>query len=216
MDMNSKQYIVLFASVIVVVGMMLYPPFHITIKGAEINMGYGFLFDSPKIGYLDASVNIPVLLTQWVAVILVGAVGWFLSKGDGSLQITEPRERNPENKSVVESTSFVLLRLMRGIVGWHVFDLFPVLENTSFVLLRLIRGIVGFIFGWQVIGLFSVLTWFSNPSAITGYMVAMVVLKIVIMVVTGAVFFGLRKYIHWLHKRWYGVPHPALSKALAL
>jgi hypothetical protein len=55
--------------------MMLYPPFHITIKGTEINMGYGFLFAPPKRGYLDAFVNVPVLLAQWIAAILVGSVG---------------------------------------------------------------------------------------------------------------------------------------------
>ena len=190
MNMNSKQKLVLTTFVLVTVGMMLYPPFHITIRGTEINMGYGFLFDPPKRGYLDASVNVPVLLAQWVAAILVGAVGWFLSEGDVDSPASEHRERNPENKSFVESTSFILLRLFRGIVG--------------------------FIFGWQVIGLFPVLTWFSNPSAITGNMVAMVVLKVVIMVVTGAIFLGLRKYIHWLHNRWHGIPHPALLKAMAL
>ena len=188
--MNLKQKLVLFAFILVTVGMMLYPPFHITIKGTEINMGYGFLFDPPKRGYLDASVNVPVLLAQWIAAILVGSVGWFLSKVDENTQTATPKERNPENKSAVEAISFLLLRI--------------------------IRGIVGFIFGWQVIGLFPVLTWFSNPSAITGNMIAMVVLKVVIMLITGAMFYGVRKYIHWLHKRWYGIPHPALSKALAL
>ena len=190
MDMNSKQKLILFASVLVTVGMMLYPPFHIVIKGTEMNMGYGFLLDPPKRGYLGASVNVPVLLAQWVVAILVGATGWFLTKSDDNPVSIEPIERNPENKSFIESASFLLLRLFRGIVG--------------------------FIFGWQVIGLLPVLTWVSNPSAITGNMVAMVVLKIVMMVMTGVVFYGMRKYIHRLHKHWYGIPHPALSKTMAL
>ena len=80
--MNSKQKFVLSALVLVAVGMMLYPPFHITFKGTEINMGYGFIFDPPKRGYLNASVNVLVLLAQWAAVILVGIVGWYLSKDD--------------------------------------------------------------------------------------------------------------------------------------
>ena len=190
MEMNSKQKLILFAFILITVGMMLYPPFHIVIKGTERNMGYGFLFDPPKRSYLAASVNVPVLLAQWVVSILVGAAGWFLAKNDANPTFIEPKERNLENKSVAESSSFLLLRLFRGVVG--------------------------FVFGWQIILLFPILTWFSNPSAITGNMIAMVVLKIVIMVVTGVVFFGLRKYIHWLHKRWYGIPHPALSKAMAL
>jgi hypothetical protein len=75
--------------------MMLYPPFHITIKGTEINMGYGFLFDPPKRGYLDASVNVPVLLAQWIAAILVGSVGWFLSKVYGNTQTARRRSHYP-------------------------------------------------------------------------------------------------------------------------
>lgn len=188
--MNLKQKLILLSFVIVTVGMMLYPPFHIVIKGTEINMGYGFLFDPPKSGYLSASVNVSVLMAQWVVVILVVGVGWFLTK-DGANHIpAEPRERNPRNKSLIESSSFLLLRM--------------------------IRGIVGLIFGLQVIGIFPVLTWVSNPSAITENMIAMVALKIVVMVVAGGVFYGLRKYINWLHKRWYGTPHPALSKSMAL
>lgn len=188
--MNSKQKIVLFAFVLVSVGMMLYPPFHIVIKGTEMNMGYGFLFEPPKRGYLGATVNVPVLLAQWVVAILVGVAGWFITKNDENSTPIEPRKRNPDNKSFIERTSFLFLRLFRGIVG--------------------------FIFGWQVIGLLPVLTWVSNPSAITGNMVAMVVLKVVVMIIAGGVFFGVRKYIHWLHKHWYGIPHPALSKAMAL
>lgn len=188
--MNSKQKLILFAFILITIGMMLYPPFHIVFKGTERNMGYGFLFDPPKKSFLTASVNVPVLLVQWFASILVGAAGWFLTKNDENPTLTEPKERNFENKSVA--------------------------ENASFLLLRLFRGVVGFMFGWQIILLFPILTWVSNPSAITGNMIVMLVLKIVMMVVTGVVFFGLRKYIHWLHNRWYGISHPALSKSMAL
>ncbi len=189
--MNSKQKLILFAFILITVGMMLYPPFHIVIKGTERNMGYGFLFDPPKKShFLVASVNVPVLIAQWIVSILVGTAGWFLAKNDANSTLIESRERNPENKSVTESASFLLLRLFRGVVG--------------------------FMFGWQIILLFPILTWFSNPSAITGNMITMILIKIVIIVVTGLVFFGLRKYIHWLHKLWYGMPHPALLKSMAL
>ena len=90
------------------------------------------------------------------------------------------------------------------------------LEIASFGLLRLFRGIVGFMFGWQIVGLIPVLTWLSNPSAITGEMIGLTMLKVTMMIVFGLIFFGLRKVIHWLHNRWYGSPHPSLAKALAL
>jgi len=188
--MNSKQKIVLSLFVLATVVMMLFPPFQIMIRGTEMNMGYGFLFDPPKRGTLNASVNVPVLIAQWVAAILVGVVSWFLVKGGINDQKIEQRIKDPEKKSFFEIVSFGLLRFSRGIAG--------------------------FIFGWQVIGLFPVLTWVSQPSAITGNMVAMVVVKIVMMFVFGLLFFGLRKFIHWLHRRWYGIPHPALAKAVAL
>lgn len=81
-----------------------------------------------------------------------------------------------------------------------------------FGFLRLIRGICGFVFALQVLGLVPVLTWLSQPDAIDGKMVAMVVLKLVVLAVSGGLFFGLRKLINRLHEKKHGEPHPALAK----
>jgi len=43
-------------------------------------------------------------------------------------------------------------------------------------------------------------------------MVAMVVLKLAVLVVSGGLFFGLRKLINRLHEKKHGEPHPALAK----
>jgi len=153
-------------------------------------MGYGFLFDPPKGGPLTASVNVPVLLAQWFAAALVCMVVCFLAKGEANSSPTAQRVRDPGNKSFFESALFGLVRLCRGIVG--------------------------VIFAWQVIGLFPLFTWFSDPSAVTAEMIGTVVLKAIMLVVLGLLFFRLRKFIHWLHHRWYGSPHPALAKVLAL
>lgn len=106
MKTNSKQKLVLLAFTVATVGMMLYPPFHITINGTEINMGYGPLFDPPNRGSLDASVNVPVLLSQWLTALFVSAAGWFLSRDSSNNQATVHRERNLENKkSAAEAIS---------------------------------------------------------------------------------------------------------------
>lgn len=59
--------------------MLLFPPFQFhTGNGALLNMGYGFLFDPPGLRERAiATVNTGMLLTQWLAVILVGAILWF-------------------------------------------------------------------------------------------------------------------------------------------
>ena len=191
--MNSKQKQVLIVVVLVVVGMLLFPPFqldHYRGEAVELNMGYGFLFAPPHVGRFVASIDIPVLFTQWFAAVLVGGMAWFLFKGEESQKQLGQKTKDPEDKSFFETTLFIFLRLTRCVVG--------------------------FVFGWQVVGLFPVLTWLYRPSDVSGDMVGMVAVKLVLMAAFGLLFFGLRRLIHWLHRRWYGVPHPALAKALAL
>ena len=79
-----------------------------------------------------------------------------------------------------------------------------------FLLLRLVRVLVGILGLWQVVGILPALKWLSNVSAVDGGMIAFLFLKILIMALAGAVFYGLRRFINWLHHRWYGVPHPSL------
>ena len=188
--MNVKQKLVLLLFALAIVGMMIYPPFQITVRGTEINMGYRYFLDPPKRGAFSASVNVPVLLVQLIAAVLVGVVGWFLVKGEAGPVSAEPRIRDSENKSLVESASFGLLRLLRGTVA------------IFFVL--------------QIIGLLPVLTWFSNPHVISDDMWIQLVIKIVAFIVFGLLFFALRILIHRLHNRWYGSPHPTLTSVWAL
>ena len=83
--------------------------------------------------------------------------------------------------------------------------------------LRLIRGVAGFIFAMQIIGLSPVFTWLSDPGAITGAMMANVVLKLVAALIFGFLFFWLRGFINRKHEKKFGVPHPSLAnKQLAL
>jgi hypothetical protein len=72
--MNKKQQLVLFVSAAVIVGMLLYPPFHFQAAEAIVNVGYSFLL-KPPMG--KTTVNVTMLLVQWIGVIFVGALLWF-------------------------------------------------------------------------------------------------------------------------------------------
>jgi hypothetical protein len=153
-------------------------------------MGYRYLFNPPKRGMLTANVNVSVLFAQWIAASLIAAIGWLLLDKRDGYQHREPKDRDPDDKSVFESASFTLLRS--------------------------IRGVFGFIFGWQIVSLLPILTWFFQPASITDVMMAKVTVKIVIMVVFSLLFFLFGKIIHVLHNKWYGFPHPQLQKKFDL
>lgn len=86
-----------------------------------------------------------------------------------------------------------------------------------FVLLRVVRGVIGVLFVFQIFGMLPVLTWFQNPEAIGGHHIVQLVIKILAAAIFGALFFGMRSFINWLHQKKHGTPHPALAvKKLAL
>ena len=188
--MNQKQKLVLYIFVFITAGMLLYPPFQITIRGTEMNMGYGFLFDPPKRGTLVASVNVAVLLAQWFAVALISGVLWILVNENSNSDADKAKLRDSKNKSPF--------------------------EKVIFALLRIIRGIIGVIFGWQIIGMFPAVTWFSDAASVTAGIFSLVFIKILMAIISGLAFFALRRVIHLLHLRWYGSLHPDLEKTFAL
>lgn len=85
--------------------MFVYPPFQvINNNGMAFNMGYGWIFDSPKRGSVIANVNVPMLLIQWVGVLIVGGIAFFLAKSSPQ----EPRvpgsnAKNENAMSQIES-----------------------------------------------------------------------------------------------------------------
>lgn len=80
-----------------------------------------------------------------------------------------------------------------------------------FGLLRAIRCVIGVLFVFQLVGMLPVLTWLQNPEAIGGHHVVQLVIKILAAVIFGALFFGMRSFINWLHQKKHGTPHPALA-----
>jgi hypothetical protein len=59
--------------------MLLFPPFVLKTENIERNMGYSFILDPPKRGL--ASVNNMTLMVQWIGVLLIGSILFYLFKG---------------------------------------------------------------------------------------------------------------------------------------
>lgn len=187
--MNSTQKAILVVAALIALGMLVYPPFYITIRTSDINMGYHFLLDPPSRGTNVASVNVPLLLSQWLVTAVCTGVGFFVTKGGSS------------QASAISFTSE---------------NVAPSQGKALFFFLGFARGIVGFLFGWQVIGLFPVLSWLQDLSAVTGNMLGLGFLKLVLAVVFGSAFFGLRALINRIHLKRFGSLHPVLQKRWAL
>lgn len=91
--MSKRQNNLLVGVIIFILAMLVYPPFQYTGQnGLVTNMGYGWIFDPPMYFGRDnqqATINVPVLLVQWLGVILVGGLGFYLAK-----EPSESRKRN--------------------------------------------------------------------------------------------------------------------------
>ena len=87
--MNKKQKAILITVMVVILVMLVFPPFHVTLPtGAVQNLGYGLLFNPPERDYLylgrrieiTGSVDIALLVTQWLGTLIVGGIAYFLCK----------------------------------------------------------------------------------------------------------------------------------------
>lgn len=82
--MNRTQQIAVAVGATVVLLMLIFPPFHVQIRDTTFNMGYGFIFDPPKRGYITASVNVGMLLAQWTGTLLLTGLAFVLLKSVGA------------------------------------------------------------------------------------------------------------------------------------
>ncbi len=73
--MNTKQKVILVAVMVVVIAMLLFPPYH----HGYSNVGYSWIFKPPEDSKY-ATVNVPMLLAQWVGVLIAGGIGFFIAK----------------------------------------------------------------------------------------------------------------------------------------
>jgi hypothetical protein len=81
--MNRNQQIAVGVGAGVVLIMLLFPPFHLWSEAITVNMGYAFILDPPKRNSWTASVNVGMLLVQWVGTLLLTALAFFVLKSSG-------------------------------------------------------------------------------------------------------------------------------------
>jgi hypothetical protein len=78
--MNDRQRKTLIAVGAIVLGMLLFPPYRVYGGGSHSNTviktGYAFIFELPA----RATVDVATLLVQWVGVLIVGAIAFFLQR----------------------------------------------------------------------------------------------------------------------------------------
>lgn len=75
--MNLNQKILLIAVSVVVAGMLIFPPFNgRTGYGGIYNLGYSLILTPP----IGGTVDVALLMTQWVGVLIVGTIVFFLLK----------------------------------------------------------------------------------------------------------------------------------------
>jgi len=92
LNQSQRRVIVVGASILGV--MLLFPPFHfINSRGVQLNLGYSWLFSPPLVdGRYAASVNIALLLVQWLAVAVISAVALLL--------LRSPSDSSPSAQSL--------------------------------------------------------------------------------------------------------------------
>jgi hypothetical protein len=75
--MNFKQLIIAAIVGVIMLAMLIYPPFESVLEHGKFNLGYEFILTPPD-NY--GTVNIGLLLMQWAVVIVIGAIGWLFLK----------------------------------------------------------------------------------------------------------------------------------------
>jgi hypothetical protein len=76
----TRQKRILMAAAIAIALSLLFPPFYFRGGGGiTINLGYGFLLNPPLYrGDYAGSVNLPLLLLEWVAIAAVSGLLWLI------------------------------------------------------------------------------------------------------------------------------------------
>lgn len=76
--------------------------------------------------------------------------------------------------------------------------------------LRVVRGIAGFLFLMQIITLLPAISWLQDIHAVTDALWVKFIIKLLVLVVAGGLFFWLRSVINTLYTKKHAAPHPAL------
>lgn len=108
-EINKRQKIILLTMAVCIFLMLIFPPFHSEWNGKIANKGYNFIFSPPKQGYISSTVNIGLLVVQWIAVLLLG--GLYLIVFSGEKKITSSLKNTKEiNSNLKENSSINALQ----------------------------------------------------------------------------------------------------------
>ena len=79
MKINKAQRLIVFSAIIAISTMFLFPPFEI--PKLDVNPGYSFILSPPETdtdGNSLSFVNIELLLTQWLGILLIAGLAYWL------------------------------------------------------------------------------------------------------------------------------------------
>lgn len=80
MNANQKKLLIVVLTAVVVT--LVFPPFHLRLPNGFVrNFGYGLLFDPPTSGSLVGNVDIGLLITEWLGILMIGGIAFFLLGG---------------------------------------------------------------------------------------------------------------------------------------
>lgn len=88
--------------------------------------------------------------------------------------------------------SYVLFAQWFGFFFLILFSFFI----KSILILRVIRAVCGYVFFLQIVTLFPIVTWIESLNLVSGKMAALAVIKLVILVFSGYMFFSFRHRIN--------------------
>lgn len=77
--MNMAQRLVLAIVAVLILGSFLYPPYHyLAPPGALLNLGYAPIFAPPRTRIGLATVDVLMLVVEWMGILILGGVAWLL------------------------------------------------------------------------------------------------------------------------------------------
>lgn len=198
--MNISQQRIIKVMIAIILLMLLFPPFQIEMANVKYNMGYEWLFTPPVRGWqrVEATVNVAMLLVQWISVLLVGGLGLYLTKDK-----QQAFSSSDDFKSSEKNRDDLSVKPPQPVAHNH-------LVSIGIGALRVIRGIFGLVFAMQIFGILPSLGWLGQPDEVTNEMMGFFIIKLVTLVISGLIFHWLRSLINNLYAKKLGSQFPAL------
>lgn len=75
MEMNKAQKVIVYAIIVIIVALLLFPPSYTGDNNMIVNCGYHFLFENS-----GCRIDTASLITQWIGVLIVGGLAFFVTK----------------------------------------------------------------------------------------------------------------------------------------